>query len=280
MARATTPLLLVDIGNTAIHWALYDGEWGPGRRLWTRDIETFGAHYDSEIGMARAGSRPEVAVICSVVPQGSERVTAELERRAIQALLLGHSIEAQMSVRYVEPTQLGQDRLANAVAAYDRVRGAVLIVDVGTAITVDVVSPDGVFLGGAIAPGPHHAWRGLMAGVHGPGFATVHPGWLERPYTDVKPIGHSTQECLDAGLQIGFAGLIDRLIREQRLSLGVEAPVLWTGGGAEMLRPLSDEPGELDDLLTLRGLALIYEASLAGASAAQRADGLEGGGGC
>ena len=69
----------------------------------------------------------------------------------------------------------------------------------------------------------------------------VDTGWLEhRPRGDVKPIGHSTQQCLDAGLRLGFAGLIDRLIREQRRELGAE------------------EPGEFDELLTLRGLASIY----------------------
>jgi type III pantothenate kinase len=266
MARTTTPLLLVDIGNTAIHWAPYDGEWGAGRRLWTRALETFGAQYDAEIKIERSRRQacgwPEVAVICSGVPEASERVTAELERRGLQVLLLGHSIEAQMPVRYSEPRHLGQDRLANAVAAYARVGGAAIVVDVGTAITVDVVSPDGVFLGGAIAPGPHRAWRGLMVGVHGPGFAMVDVGWLEhRPRGAAEPIGHSTQECLDAGLRVGFAGLVDRLIREQRLDLGIDAPVLWTGGAADTLRPLSDEPGELDELLTLRGLALIYGAT-------------------
>ncbi|MGQ9731172.1 MAG: type III pantothenate kinase [Candidatus Zipacnadales bacterium] len=257
------PLLLVDVGNTAIHWAPYDGEWGADRRLWTRAIETFGAQYDSEIKIERSRRQPcgwpEVAVICSVVPDATERITAELERRHMRVLLLGHTIWAPMEVRYADPNQLGQDRLANGVAAFERIGGACIVVDVGTAITVDAISPGGVFLGGAIVPGPHRAWRGFIVGVHGPGFAMVDTGWLEhRPRGDVKPIGHSTQECLDAGLRLGFAGLIDRLIREQRRELGISAPVLWTGGVAPLLRPHSDEPGELDELLTLRGLASIY----------------------
>ncbi len=260
------PLLLVDIGNTSIHWAPYDGEWGLNRRLWTRAIDTFGAHYDGEIRIERSRRQPcgwpEVAVLCSGVAEATERITAELERRGLQVLLLGHSLQAAMPVRYRDPALLGQDRLANAVAAHRHTAGAAIVVDVGTAITVDVVSIDGEFLGGAIAPGPHRAWRGLMVGVHGPGFTMVDVGWLEhRPTAGVSPIGRSTQECLDAGLRVGFAGLVDRLIQEQRLDLGVEAPVLWTGGAAELLRPYSEQPGKLDELLTLRGLAAIYEAS-------------------
>lgn len=263
MSGPTPPLLLVDIGNTGIHWAPYDGEWGGNRRLWTRAIDTFGAHYDAEIRIERSRRQacgwPEVAVICSVVPEATSRVTAELERRGLEVLLLGHNIEASMPVRYYEPRQLGQDRLANAVGAFDRLRAACIAVDVGTAITVDAVSSDGVFLGGAIAPGPHRAWRGFIVGVHGPGFAMVDTGWLEhRPREDVKPIGRGTQECIDAGLRIGFAGLIDRLIEDQRAELGGGTAVIWTGGAAPLLRPHSVTPGELDELLTLRGLAAIY----------------------
>jgi len=266
MGDQMRPLLLVDIGNTSIHWAPYDSEWGLSRRLWTRAIETFSAQYEGEIRVERSRRQacgwPEVAVICSVVPEATTRVTAELERRGLEVLLLGHTIEATMPVRYTDPGHLGQDRLANAVAAHAHTGGAALVVDIGTAITVDVVSSDGVFLGGAIAPGPHRAWRGLMVGVHGLGFAMVDVGWLEhRPRSGVNPIGHSTQECLDAGLRLGFAGLVDRLIQEQRLDLGLEAPVLWTGGAAELIRPYSEQPGEFDELLTLKGLAAIYETS-------------------
>jgi len=264
MRSNATPLLLVDIGNTAIHWAPYDGEWSPGRRLRTRAVETFGVHFDAEIKVERSRrqdrGRPETAVICSVVPEATSRVSAELERRGISTLLLGHTLQAGMPVRYTEASQLGQDRLANAVGAYREVGGSAVVVDVGTAITVDAVSEDGVFLGGAIAPGPHCAWRGLIDGVHGPGFATVDTDWLKhRPRGDVQAIGHSTQECLDAGLRIGFAGLVDRLIREQRDVLGGSPAVLWTGGAAPLLRDHSHEPGMLDELLTLKGLVGIYE---------------------
>ncbi len=264
MAPEPIPLLLVDIGNTAIHWAPYDGEWSAGRRVWTRAIKNFGPQFDAEIKIERSRREPrgwpEAAVVCSVVPEATERMSAELERRRIPVLLLGHTLKASMPVQYHDPSQLGQDRLANAAGAFREVGGKAIVVDVGTAITVDAVSDDGEFLGGAIAPGPHRAWRGLMVGVHGPGFAMVDTAWLEhRPRSEPKPIGHNTQQCLDAGLRIGFAGLVDRLIREQRREIGEDAPVLWTGGAAPILREHSDEPGELDEILTLKGLAAIYE---------------------
>ncbi|MBM3502011.1 MAG: type III pantothenate kinase [Armatimonadetes bacterium] len=254
------PLLLVDIGNTSIHWAPYDGEWGASRRLWTHAAESFGGQYDAGIRVER--SRPEVAVVCSGVPHATQQITDALQARGLEVLVLGHSLPATMPVRYAEPARLGQDRLANAVAAHARVGGAVIVVDVGTAITVDAVSSAGEFLGGAIAPGPQSAWAGLWAGVCRPAFAAVDADWLDRPPARVAPIGGSTQQCLEAGLRLGFAGLVDRLVREQRLALGAEVPVLWTGGAAAVVRPHAEEAGDFDELLTLRGLALIYEASL------------------
>jgi type III pantothenate kinase len=259
------PLLLVDIGNTSIHWAPHDGEWGASRRLWTRALDTFGAEFDGEIRVERSRRRPagwpEIAVICSVVPDASARVTAELERRGMSVLLLGTNLQSPLPVRYYDPQQLGQDRLANAAGAFEIARRAVVVVDVGTAITVDAVSDEGELLGGAIAPGPHRAWQGFIVGVHGPGFAMIDTSWLEhRPLEEVKPIGRSTQECADAGIRLGFAGLVDRLVREQRQVLGPEASVLWTGGAAPLLRPHSEEPGEFDPLLTLKGLLAIFHA--------------------
>ncbi len=268
MSSTLSPLLLVDIGNTSIHWAPYDGEWHASRRLWTQAADTFGAHYDSEIGLERSRRQPagwpEVAVLCSAVPDASPRLTADLERRNMRVLLLGHNLRAPMPIRYYDPQQLGQDRLANAAGAYDSTHGAVIVIDVGTAITVDAISAQGEFLGGAIAPGPHRAWEGFLAGVHGPGFAMINTAWVEhRPLTKVNPIGRSTQECADAGLRLGFAGLIDRLVREQRTLLGPDTPTIWTGGGARLLRPHSEEHGEIDELLTLKGLVAIYKASTA-----------------
>jgi len=268
MSSTLPPLLLVDVGNTSIHWASYDGEWRASRRLWTRAINHFGAQFDGEIGIQRSrhspAGWPEVAVVCSVVAEASAHLTAELEGRKMEVLLLGHNLQAPMPVRYLDLHQLGQDRLANAAGAFNTVRGAVIVADVGTAITVDAVSGDGEFLGGAIAPGPHRAWQGFLTGVHAPSFAAVDTVWLEhQPLADVKPIGRSTQECVDAGVRLGFAGLIDRLVQGQRAVLGPDTPVLWTGGAAVLLRPYSEEPGEFDDLLTLRGLVAIYRATTA-----------------
>ena len=242
-------LLLVDIGNTSIHWAVHDGAWGADRRLPTCAAEAFDA----------GPTAPAVAVICPGVPDAAERIAAELRRRGAEVRVLGEDLRAAMPTRYVNPAQLGPDRLANAVAAYARVGAAVIVVDVGTALTVDVVSDGGEFLGGAIAPGPHRAWEGLVSGLVGPGFTSVETDWLDGPPGPASPVGRSTRECLDAGFRLGFAGLVDRLIREQRQTLGLEAPVLWTGGAADLIRPHSDHPGELDGLLTLRGLALIHE---------------------
>ena len=266
MPSSLPPLLLVDVGNTSIHWAPYDGEWRASRRLWTRAMSDFGAQLDGAIGIERSqrlpAGWPQVAVVCSVVPETAAHLTAELEGRNMEVLVLGDNLQAPMPIRYYDPEQLGQDRLANAAGAFDTIRGAVIVADIGTAITVDAVSGDGEFLGGAIAPGPHRAWQGFLAGVHGSGFAEIDTGWPEhQPRGGLKPIGRSTQECVEAGVRLGFAGLADRLVRDQRAVLGPDTPVLWTGGAAPLLRPHSEDPGEFDDLLTLRGLVAIYRAT-------------------
>jgi type III pantothenate kinase len=235
------PVLCIDIGSSAIHAAIYDGEW--------RDSPDLVPPY------------VEAAVMCSVVPATAVRIQQALLIHGLPVYVLGENLHAAMPVRYRDPAQLGQDRLAAAVAAYGHVRGAVVVVDAGTAITVDAVSAEGEFLGGAIAPGPQRAWEGVRAAVEAKSFSAIPDDWLRaQPKDPVAAIGRSTREGLEAGWRIGFAGLVDRLIREQRTVVGREAPVIWTGGAVGVTRPLSEYPGERDDLLVLKGLLAIYEA--------------------
>jgi type III pantothenate kinase len=250
------PVLLVDIGNTRTHWAVYDGEWRVGVPLPTGEAARLGS-----LCRAQHGCLPGIGVVCCVVPGALDGLEATLAAANVQVLVLGRSIQASMPVGYHDPGQLGPDRLANAVAAFERYRGAAIVVDAGTAVTVDAVSEEGAFLGGAIAPGPRLALKGLADGVGAGSFTGLDAAWLAgRPSAPPSAIGHSTEECLEAGLRLGLAGLIDRLIAEQRAELGTHAPVIWTGGAAPSLRPSSTEPGDLDELLTLRGLKAIYDS--------------------
>jgi type III pantothenate kinase len=139
----------------------------------------------------------------------------------------------------------------NAVAAYERVGGACIVVDFGTSINYDVVSPDGDYLGGAIAPGVQISMDALTARA-----ARLVKVEIEAPEA---AIGRSTQAALRSGIVYGFAGQVDGIVGRIREELGVEATAIATGGLATAIAPFCDELDEVDDLLTLTGLRLVWE---------------------
>jgi type III pantothenate kinase len=152
-------------------------------------------------------------------------------------------------VRVSRPEQVGHDRLANAVAARERAGGAAVVADVGTAITIDAVDGDGAFRGGAIAPGPRSALRGLRARApHLPDPGDLVPAGI---------LGGTTEEAMAAALVLGFAGLVDRLLEEAAEALGGVPALLLTGGGAEALRDRLRTAPELVPHLTLTGIRIL-----------------------
>jgi type III pantothenate kinase len=149
------------------------------------------------------------------------------------------------------PHEVGADRLVNAVAAYDRVQGACVVVDFGTAITYDVVSAAGEYLGGIITPGAEISIDALYERA-----AKLPKVELGQPRS---LIGKSTVEAIRSGIVYGFAAQVDGIVRRLRDELGSETTVIATGGLAPVLVPSVRETiDEVDDLLTLTGLRLIW----------------------
>jgi type III pantothenate kinase len=253
-------LLVVDVGNTQTHFGLFrDGEttvsqhW---RFATVRDStgDELGAALANLLGL-RGLSFKDVdrSIVSSTVPQLSHQWT-QMSKHYLghQMLVVGPSIRTGMPIRYDNPYEVGADRLANAVAAYERVHDTVVIVDFGTAITYDVVSSAGEYLGGIITPGAEISIDALYdRAAKLPKVELAEPRAL---------IGKSTVDAIRSGIVYGFAGQVEGIVRRLRAELGPSTHVIATGGLAGVLVPFILETiDEVDDLLTLTGLRLIWE---------------------
>jgi len=239
--------LLVDIGNSRIKWALGSapGNWQARGAC---------AHAD-ELDAQWRGLEPRAVVACNVAGPGpASHVTAAARRcfatavQYVHARAVGHGVIN----RYADPARLGADRWAALVGARDLVTGAVCVVDCGTAITVDGLDAAGHFDGGAIFPGLAMCAGALGRGTHGIG--TGFGSGRAFP-------GRDTADAVAAGVHLGVAGALDALVARYRSFLGLDAPVLLTGGDAALLQPLLTTPAQPVPDLVLRGLAVIAAAS-------------------
>jgi len=251
-------ILAVDVGNTQTVIGLFqgtelDGHW----RIHTNTSMTadeirvkLGALLAAD---GRGWDDVERVVLSSVVPQ----LTVAYEQIAEAAtarppMVVGPGLKTGMPIAYDNPHEVGADRIVNAVAALERFGGPVVVVDFGTATTIDVITAAGAYAGGAIAPGVETSAEALFARA-----ARLSKVDLEAPD---HVIGTNTRESMQAGLMLGEAAMIDGLVRRVWSELGVEScTVVATGGLAERMAPLCETVSDVDADLTLRGLMLVYE---------------------
>jgi type III pantothenate kinase len=249
-------LLAVDVGNTQTHLGAFDGEHL--REHWR--FQTRAGATGDELAERIAGllalqrmGLDDIGAVCvsSVVPPLGNQY-AQLTERYLEAdcLLIGPGVKTGMPIRIDNPLEVGADRLVNAVAAYDVVGGACVVVDFGTGINFDAVSADGEYLGGAIAPGLEISLTALVERA-----ARIPRIELAAPEA---AIGRSSRAAIQSGVVFGFAGLIDGIARRIEDELG-EARFLATGGLAAAIVPFTETIAEVEDLLTLKGLRLIYD---------------------
>jgi len=251
-------LLAIDVGNTQTHLGGFrDGELAEHWRFQTRAGAT-GDEIAERIAGLLALSGIEVAevdaiVVSSVVPPLGAEYEAMARRYYHDAswLAVGPGIKTGMPIRIDNPYEVGADRLVNAIAAYDRIGGCCVVVDFGTGINFDTVSADGEYLGGAIAPGVEISLTALTE--RGARIPRID---LAQPET---AIGKSTRGAIQSGVIFGFAGLIDGIARRLERELGGDPAFIATGGLASVIVPFCESIDEVDDLLTLTGLRLIWE---------------------
>jgi type III pantothenate kinase len=250
-------LLAVDLGNTNVVLGLYEGE----RLVQTFRVATVRSRTEDEyavllqqlLSLRQLKSREvSAAIIASVVPQLTDVMVSAI-RQAVgrEPLIVGPGLKTGMPVLYDNPHDVGADRVVDAIAAYARYQGGVIVVDFGTATTFNCVSPKGEYLGGVIVPGVKVSLEGLMQSA-----AKLRPVELTAP---PRVMGRNTTHALQSGVIHGYAamvdGLVDRLVEE----LGFPCRVIATGGLASLIGKHARRIEELDPNLTLEGLRILYE---------------------
>jgi type III pantothenate kinase len=249
-------LLVVDVGNTHTVLGLYEGE----RLVHDFRIETSKGRTSDEYHvmllnlLALAGidrSDIRASILASVVPSFNDVFIESIDRAFDhEIMVVGPGIKTGMPVLYENPREVGADRIVNAVAAYERVEGAAIVVDFGTATTFDCISAKGEYLGGAISPGMQISASALFARA-----ARLPRSEIARP---PRAIGRNTVHSMQAGIVFGYVGLVDGLVRRLAAEMKSEVSVIATGGLARLIEPDSETIEEVDEYLTLEGLRLIY----------------------
>jgi len=250
-------LLVVDVGNTQTHFGTFRGEelvehW---RFATVRDstADELGAALRNLLELRGVGLADlSSSIVSSTVPQLEPEWMAMAQRYLGHRMLaVGTGIRTGMAIRIDNPRELGADRLVNAVAAHARLGGPCISVDFGTAVNYDVVSAEGDYLGGVIAPGVEISLDALTSrGAKLPRVDLVAPR---------SAIGKGTVDAIRAGIVFGFAAQVDGIVARIRDELGTQAPTIATGGLAATIVPSTQSIGEVDDLLTLTGLRLLHD---------------------
>ena len=195
-------------------------------------------------------------IIGSVVPRLTPIYDGMSEKYfQIKSLIVSSAIKLPIKIAYDDPSAVGADRIANAVAAYDKFGGPIIVVDFGTTINFDVVTSNGQYLGGAIAPGPEMSAAQLAAKA-----ARLFEVRIEKP---VHAIGKSTAESIKSGLFYGTVGQVDKIIDNICDELGAKPKVIGTGGLAADFQKYSNYIKSINPALTLEGLKIIsdYQAA-------------------
>lgn len=252
-------LLAVDIGNTNAVFGLYDG----AQLVRTFRISTQRTKTADEHGVllhqlltlhGHRSADVHAAILASVVPPLTD-VMADAIAHAVgkSPVIVGPDSDTGITVRYDNPREVGADRIVNAVAAFDRFHGGVIVVDFGTATTFDCVSPNAEYLGGIIVPGIQVSLDALLGRA----------AKLTRIEIAEPPniVGRNTTHAIQSGVVNGYASLVDGLVDKVIAELGFPCRVIATGGLAALIARHTRTLEIVDEHLTLEGLRILHERS-------------------
>ncbi len=253
-------LLAIDIGNTGITFGVFEGE--ELRATWhvSTGIHRTGDEY-AILLLNLIQRTPTVSDIrgiamCSVVPPLVAAFEDLCQRYLhISPLVVGAGIKTGVRIRMDNPREVGADRIANAAAAHNLYGGPVIITDLGTATTFDVVSKEGDYMGGAISPGIGTAAEALFMRA-----AMLPRVELTRPE---RAIGTNTIAAMQSGIVFGYVALIEGMVARIQNELGQPAKVVATGGFAGLIAGETAVINVVNPNLTLVGLRLIYQMNKA-----------------
>jgi len=234
--------LLIDNSNTRTKFALHDStslfEW--------RAVIPTGEVTPETLESALKGIDFDHVTLCSVVPKAAEVIEAFFDKPLHR---ITHESKMPIAIDYPTPAQIGADRLANSASAFLEYQGPAIVIDFGTAVTFDVISKEGAYLGGVIAPGTAslrnylHRRTALLPEIQ-----------LEEP---PSAIGRSTEHAMQVGAVIGYRGLVREILTAVSKELGGNPTIIATGGDASLISAKLDAIEILDPDLTFRGIQAI-----------------------
>ncbi len=256
-------LLAIDVGNTNTVVGLFEGDKNIGTwRVRTVEDATADEYWVFLHNLA-VGSGPlerlKVAgVIVSCVVPPLRGALEELSTRYLKTvpLFVGPGIKTGMPIRYDNPREVGADRIVNAVAAYEKVKGALIAVDFGTATTFDYVNEAGEYEGGAIAPGVKIAAEAL--------FHQASKLFRVELIAPSRVIAKDTASAIQSGIIFGYASLVDGILLKMFEELGTRPRVMATGGLARVIAAECKLVDQIEDDLTMDGLRILYRRNRPG----------------
>ena len=251
-------ILAIDTGNTNTKFALCEGEITLA--LWRCETNPRRTSDEYLVWLTQLMDTKEInrdqlsgSVISCVVPDALDNLTSLCSQitNSPPIVVGAKGVSLGIDVIINRPEQVGADRLANAVGAYGRHKGPLIVVDFGTATTFDVIDGDGNYRGSAIAPGINLSLEAL------------HMRAAKLPRVDIRPtcsvIGTTTKTAMQAGLYWGYVGMIEGLIARISNEYGEPLNVVATGGLAPLFANATDAIDQSDPEMTIRGLRMIYE---------------------